>query len=108
MNGVSKELGNQTPKALLSAVQIAQTARDTAMRKQPSHQRRKPLFVAASLSTHPPAIPKGNRSTSAFWPEEMEEKQNYTEAASVLAGSGADFLFMEMMKDMVHAPRALA
>jgi len=67
-------------------------------------------LVAGSLSTHPPAMPEGGAQSPSDlipWPPEDEELAGYVEAATTLALSGVDLLFLEMMKDMVHAPRAI-
>ena len=53
-------------------------------------------------------MPKGGANSSlALWPSPEEEKVNYIEAATGIAASGVDFLFLEMMKDLEHAPRAI-
>lgn len=49
----------------------------------------------------------GEASVGAQWPSPARERQNYEEAATLLAASGADFLFLEMMKDFEHGPRAI-
>ena len=77
--------------------------------KQGAPRQHRQLFVAGSMSTHPPAIPKGGENSAlALWPSPEEEKMNYVEAATAISSSGVDFLFLEMMKDLKHAPRAIA
>jgi methionine synthase I (cobalamin-dependent) len=66
------------------------------------------IFVGGSLSTHPPALEVGSSvSTNAKYPPEPKESENYLEAALALASSGVDFIMLEMMKNMDHAPRAI-
>lgn len=66
-----------------------------------------PTMVVGSLSTHPPEMPAGGMSSAAAkWPPPEEEEEAYEEAATALANSGVDLLFLEMMKDRDHAPRA--
>ena len=128
-------IGDKTPQAIQLACKLALQAREEAElerncpaspavlpetrmetegdRKVGPHDKttalqRRHYFVAGSLSTHPPAMPKGTHdSTLAIWPSPEEEQLNYIEAATSIAGSGVDFLFLEMMKDLEHAPRAI-
>jgi len=65
-------------------------------------------MVVGSLSTHPPEMPPGGfTSAGARWPEPELEKQRYFEAARAHSLSGVDLLWLEMMKDSEHAPRAV-
>jgi len=67
-----------------------------------------PTLIAGSLSTHPPEMPAGGASSAlAKWPPVEEEQANYNEAARAHMLSGVDMLFLEMMKDEEHAPRAV-
>ena len=65
-------------------------------------------ITVGSLSTHPPEFPKGGAdSAAANWPDPKDEADAYMEAAHAHAKSGVDMLFLEMMKDEDHAPRAV-
>lgn len=56
-------------------------------------------YVAGSLSSHPPSMKAGGSNSEVnAYPEASIEAVNYIEAASLLAGAGVDFLFLEMMK----------
>jgi len=68
-----------------------------------------PTITVGSLSTHPPEFPAGGAgSGNAKWPEPEVEAEAYLEAARAHAKSGVDMLFLEMMKDQHHAPRAVS
>lgn len=67
-----------------------------------------PALVVGSLSTHPPEMTAGGESSlDAKWPDAELEAKRYLEAARAHALSGVDMLFLEMMKDLDHAPRAV-
>jgi len=67
-----------------------------------------PAMIVGSLSTHPPEFPGGGEaSEQAKWPSPDVEERNYHEAARAIHLSGVDMLFLEMMKDTAHAPRAV-
>jgi methionine synthase I (cobalamin-dependent) len=60
------------------------------------------------MSTHPPDMPEGGASSEgARWPSAVVEEQNYFDAAKSHGISGVDMLWLEMMKDEEHAPRAV-
>jgi len=68
-----------------------------------------PTLVVGSLSTHPPEMKAGGMSSAeASWPAPGEEAAAYGEAGVGHALSGVDMLWLEMMKDGEHAPRAVA
>jgi len=67
-----------------------------------------PPLIVGSLSTHPPEMRSGVATSSdANWPPPEQEEDNYFEAAYAHRSSGIDMLWLEMMKDRDHAPRAV-
>jgi len=67
-----------------------------------------PPLIVGSLSTHPPEMRSGVATSSdANWPPPQQEENNYFEAAQAHRLSGIDMLWLEMMKDHEHAPRAV-
>mmetsp|Transcript_44085 Transcript_44085/g.84648 ORF Transcript_44085/g.84648 Transcript_44085/m.84648 type:complete len:493 (-) Transcript_44085:116-1594(-) len=67
-----------------------------------------PSMIVASMSTHPPEMAAGGESScNAKWPSPEIEERNYFQAARAIRLSGVDMLFLEMMKDSDHAPRAV-
>jgi len=67
-----------------------------------------PALVVGSLSTHPPEMAAGGESSAtAKWPAVEVEEANYMEASEAHSLSGVDMLWLEMMKDPEHAPRAV-
>jgi len=67
-----------------------------------------PAMIVGSLSTHPPEMTEGGESScDAKWPLPEIEERNYFQAARAISLSGVDMLFLEMMKDSEHAPRAV-
>jgi len=67
-----------------------------------------PALVVGSLSTHPPEMTEGGESSlDAKWPDEETEVARYMEAARAQELSGVDMLWLENMKDLHHAPRAV-
>ena len=65
-------------------------------------------LVVGSLSTHPPEMAAGGSSSAtAVWPDPDDEAAAYMEAANGHRISGVDMIWLEMMKDEDHAPRAV-
>jgi S-methylmethionine-dependent homocysteine/selenocysteine methylase len=67
-----------------------------------------PALVVGSLSTHPPEMTAGGESSlDAKWPTPDVEINHYKEAVRAHSLSGVDMLWLEMMKEEEHAPRAV-
>ena len=94
-----------TLQAIAEAIRICSAAKKTHEDKNPTAPH---TFIAGSISTYPPAMAKGTSGTQGTWPEERDEYAAYVEAATAITLSGVvDFIFLEMMKDMIHAPLAI-
>mmetsp|Transcript_30850 Transcript_30850/g.57538 ORF Transcript_30850/g.57538 Transcript_30850/m.57538 type:complete len:329 (-) Transcript_30850:99-1085(-) len=71
----------------------------------------RPIYVAGSMSNQQPKQPVGAVITEdgpsltalAKWPPPDEEYANYLFQAKILAEEGVDFIFLEMLKDKLHA-----
>lgn len=75
------------------AVRLAAEARESAAEG--------PVYVAGSISTFSPGHDNDRE------PGEREARANYAEQAEVLAGTGADLLALEMMRDVEQATYAV-
>lgn len=95
-------------QANIAAVKLA---RDAASKYSTNEN---PVYVAGSISTHPPRVSESDQrqhkcspTKLGEWPNADDEYANYLAQAEALRDAGADFIFMEMLKDNDHALRAI-
>ena len=74
------------------AVTLALQARDLAGRD---------VAIGGSISNFPPSM------NLEAYPDPAEELADLKDQAAILADSGVDFIALEMMQDLSHAPRAM-
>ena len=93
-------LGPRTPFVISSAVELAKQAREASGKGS--------TLIAGSLSTHPPKFDVGSaRAAEDSYPPDDVLLEAYVEAANTLADAGADFLFLEMMKETQRSRLAI-
>ena len=101
-------LGERTEEAITLAIDLARRAQNTYGKLDEARFKRP--WVMASLSTHPPSIKAGtDGSDDEGYPLGDAEEQAYIDAANTIAKTqpGCDMLWLEMMKDTVHAAKAI-
>ena len=102
------QLGDRTEEAIEIAIKLARDACNSNGHLDESGFKRP--WVMGSLSTHPPSVKEGTDQAAdgGYLPGPAEEAA-YVEAATAIAQStsGCDMLWLEMMKDLHHAPKAI-
>lgn len=94
-------LGDESVAMTQRGIELAFEARD---RVAPD----RPVAVAGSMSSMLAWSPGSLSPDPRFIPSAEQESANFREMATTLAEGGVDFIVMEMMLELEHAPRAIS